>query len=363
MKTFRRITIVGGGLAGLGLGIALRRLGVPASVLEAGQYPRHRVCGEFICGRGLDVLRGWDLLDRLVSQQARWAGSARFFFGGVNGPLRQLPRRALCISRFLLDASLAREFCRMGGDLHERTQYREDTLGEGFVRASGRRRASSTLSVRWFGIKVHARAVRLEADLEMHVARDGYVGLCRLEGDTVNVCGLFRQGRSPNPHVIRGEKAQPKPNESTGRTPALGLLKGEPGSILRGRMEQAVFEERSFCAVAGLPIPDQEADEAGECRVGDALAMIPPVTGNGMSMAFESAQIAAEPLARFSQGACSWEQALTQIRSQYARTFARRLAWGAWLNRVVLCRTLQRWAAPRLMQLPAVTEFWFARTR
>jgi 2-polyprenyl-6-methoxyphenol hydroxylase-like FAD-dependent oxidoreductase len=46
------ITIVGGGLAGLTLGIGLRRRGVPAALWEAGHYPRHRVCGEFICGRG-----------------------------------------------------------------------------------------------------------------------------------------------------------------------------------------------------------------------------------------------------------------------------------------------------------------------
>ena len=42
--------VVGGGLAGLSLGTALCRAGVPVVVLEAGDYPRHRVCGEFITG-------------------------------------------------------------------------------------------------------------------------------------------------------------------------------------------------------------------------------------------------------------------------------------------------------------------------
>ena len=46
------LTIVGGGLAGLTLGIGLRQRGVPVTVYEAGRYPRHRVCGEFISGRG-----------------------------------------------------------------------------------------------------------------------------------------------------------------------------------------------------------------------------------------------------------------------------------------------------------------------
>ena len=46
------VTIVGGGLAGLTLGIALRENSVPVHIYEAGTYPRHRVCGEFISGRG-----------------------------------------------------------------------------------------------------------------------------------------------------------------------------------------------------------------------------------------------------------------------------------------------------------------------
>jgi len=61
----REITIAGGGLAGLALGISLRRHDVPVTLLEAGNYPRHRVCGEFLCGvhdETLDALGIGDLL-------------------------------------------------------------------------------------------------------------------------------------------------------------------------------------------------------------------------------------------------------------------------------------------------------------
>ena len=44
------IKIIGGGLTGLSLGIALRKLEVPVTLHEASQYPRHKVCGEFING-------------------------------------------------------------------------------------------------------------------------------------------------------------------------------------------------------------------------------------------------------------------------------------------------------------------------
>ena len=46
----REITIAGGGLAGLSLASALCSHDVRVTVLEAGAYPRHRVCGEFISG-------------------------------------------------------------------------------------------------------------------------------------------------------------------------------------------------------------------------------------------------------------------------------------------------------------------------
>jgi 2-polyprenyl-6-methoxyphenol hydroxylase-like FAD-dependent oxidoreductase len=48
VKPPRPVEIIGGGLAGLSLGIALRHRGLPVTIREAGHYPRHRVCGEFI---------------------------------------------------------------------------------------------------------------------------------------------------------------------------------------------------------------------------------------------------------------------------------------------------------------------------
>jgi 2-polyprenyl-6-methoxyphenol hydroxylase-like FAD-dependent oxidoreductase len=77
------ITIVGGGLAGLTLGIGLRRRGVPTTLWEAGHYPRHRVCGEFICRRG------WVLRELLERADAVGADTATFFSAtqsGLNKP-------------------------------------------------------------------------------------------------------------------------------------------------------------------------------------------------------------------------------------------------------------------------------------
>src|SRR5882762_9572542 len=100
------ITIIGGGLAGLTLGIALRRNGVPVTVIEAGHYPRHRVCGEFISGNGKEVLRTLDLEPDL--RDKFYAAQDIAFFTAANiVAQRDLPRTAWCISRFVLDAALS----------------------------------------------------------------------------------------------------------------------------------------------------------------------------------------------------------------------------------------------------------------
>ena len=101
------VTIIGGGLAGLTLGIGLRQHGVPVSVQEAGDYPRHRVCGEFISGGGQVVLERLGLLADFQKAGAVYARTAMFVCGTARSPVRQMAIPALCLSRHKMDALLA----------------------------------------------------------------------------------------------------------------------------------------------------------------------------------------------------------------------------------------------------------------
>ena len=80
------ITIVGGGLAGLTLGIGLRRRGVPVTVWEAGHYPRHRVCGEFISGRGQETLSRLGLREVIRTRRRGERQHRGFLFGNAIRP-------------------------------------------------------------------------------------------------------------------------------------------------------------------------------------------------------------------------------------------------------------------------------------
>jgi flavin-dependent dehydrogenase len=308
----KNIVIAGGGVAGLSLGIALRRRDVPVEIFEAGNYPRHRVCGEFISGRGQETLERLELAAALREADACAVRSIAFYSERRCCMRRPLPRPALAISRWSLDSTLATQFERLGGVLRRNTKWKSGFSQPGVVRAAGRQRNADG---RWFGMKIHARDVALEADLEMHFLRGGYIGLCRLADGAVNVCGLFSS-------VTAGSH----PRE---------LLRGTAGSLVNERLRQAEFEAESFCAVAGLPL-HTGMQLSGEARVGDALVMVPPVTGNGMSFAFESAEVAAGPISEFAAQVHDWTATLARLHRVYRTHFARRLFWANHLHRVLL---------------------------
>ncbi len=292
----RQIVIVGGGLAGLSLGIALRRRNVPVVIHEAGTYPRHRVCGEFISGVSDDVIETLGI-ERHLSDAERLE-SARWNDGA--GPLGEMRVAARGISRWELDRRLAEDFQSSGGVLQ--TQSRAEPVGE-VVWAAGRPRRAS----RWVGLKIHASNLPMDRDLEMFAGTNGYVGLAKIESRRVNICGLFRtDGRG----------------EGKGADLLLSTLDRGGLSSLAENLRRADLDAASFCAVAGF----EPGTESGpEFSIGDAAQMIPPFTGNGMSMAFESAAFALDPLLEFSAGRITWSAAAHRARHQQRRRFRRRM--------------------------------------
>ncbi len=345
-NSLKPITIVGGGLAGLTLGIGLRQRGIPVKLFEAGKYPRHRVCGEFISGAGQRSLDQLGLRKKIIEAGAHAAKTAMFFSGKIVSAVKILPEEALCISRFALDHLLAEEFRQLGGELHSGSRWTEE-FGDGTIRASGRRVQSSVDGWRYFGLKVHAQNVTLAADLEMYFVPNGYVGICQLAGGEVNICGLFRS-RTAMPELSNNWP---------------DWLKGPPGSALESRLADATFDEESFCSVAGLSLAPRKASAHDECCIGDSLTMIPPVTGNGMSMAFESAEFAIEPMANYSSGKISWNAAKETIAHRCDEKFSQRLTWANVLGKGLFHSTFRHWSLQLASRVPGIWSAFYSRTR
>ncbi len=309
----KKITIAGGGLAGLALGLALRKRSIPVRIMEAASYPRHRVCGEFISGIQQEELiaLGVDDLFRTTMRprDMLWLDGARPIFRAV------LPEAAYGVSRFELDAALAERFVGAGGELLTRTRYTNDKEEEGTVVASGRKQCMSP----WLGLKGHYEGLRLSADLEVHLGKSAYVGLTKVEDDRVNVCGLFHRTAPLN----GGQQVLEQAVEDAGLT-GLAL-----------RMREAHLHADSLKGINRFYLGWQS--QSGKAvRIGDAAAMIPPFTGNGMTMALQSALAAVEPLAKWSRGDSSWTAARCMIRKTIGRLFSRRLRWARGLQWLLL---------------------------
>jgi len=299
----KEVTITGGGLSGLALAVVLRRHGVPVQVLEAGAYSRHRVCGEFISGVSGATLADLGIADLLADarslQGLSWIGNGRTLHRDC------LPVAALGISRFVLDDRLQRRVTEMGGQIQTRARV-DPIAGEGRVWSAGRHRTTGS---RWIGLKAHVRGVALTDDLELHLGRNGYAGLCPVEDGWVNVCGLFRRNRG-----LAGPLAELLPTYlHAGGNPALAE-----------RVRLAEWRAGSACAVAGIAF-NSSPTPPGLLRVGDAASFIPPFTGNGMSMAFQSAETACGPLVAWAAGRLDWPSVVERIRSGLARRFRQRL--------------------------------------
>ena len=321
----RGIRIVGGGLAGLSLGVALRSRGVPVELWEAGALPRHRVCGEFISGVRPATLEFLGIAD-LLADAHRHETVVWYRGDGHRCYRARLPRPALGISRHALDERIARRLEDLGGGVRREERWRGSLDEPGSVLGTGRKAERGSP---WIGLKVHAEAPRehREGDLALFLGEGGYLGMSAVEGGWWNACGLFRKrpGVRASKEALLGRYAEASGIETLAgdRFPAVRAGSGVGVSAL------------SFA----LPAPSRD----GLLRLGDAWGLIPPFTGNGMSIAFESAEIAVLPLLRWAAGEEEWARVVTAIEEAHQRRFRRRFQVARILHGWLLSPRRQRW--------------------
>jgi flavin-dependent dehydrogenase len=316
----RPFQIVGGGLAGLALAIGLRSRGCPVIVHEAGNYPRHRVCGEFIAG--LDPVAIREMGIESILNEAIMNQTTVWFCGKKPVLEARLPQSAPSLSRHKMDAGLAALFRKQGGDLHTGKRVSLSPLidkkGEGWIFTCGRKPQTDSPLI---GLKCHLHNFPMSADLEMHLGKGGYVGITKVENNTRNLCGLFR--RQPSKGLKDSELI-------------LQYLREHQLQSLADKLTCATTVEGSFCAVAALQYSRSTIRDDNTLCLGDAAAMIPPFTGHGMALALQSAHIALDPLLAYASGKSTWENTCNFIHRQTRLKFSKRRRRARFLNAILL---------------------------
>lgn len=283
------IVVIGAGPAGCAAAIALAQANRRVTMLERTTEAQESVCGEFLGGDAVALLRGLGVdLAALGAVRLRGARAAT----GRHEATAALPFEAYGLSRRLLDAAL-QQCAQAAGVRLERGVAVPGArrLGEGWE-VAGVRTRHVVLATGKHNLRGHARqpgrgAIGLKLHLEgldlppvvslLHFA-GGYAGLQPGPGGLANLCAAMT-GAPP------GSAAAMLDRIRQGSALAERLLRGARPLWARP------------LAVAGVPYGfRQQGGVAGLYRIGDQLSVIPSFTGDGMAMALASGLAAARAI-------------------------------------------------------------------
>ena len=113
------VAVIGAGLAGSSAAISLAQVRYKVLLLEAGRYPRPKVCGEFLSPESVAIMNELNCLDSLQKLQPVRIDRLRITVPNGSEWRSVLPYPALGISRFALDKTLV-DFAVKSG-----VEYRE----------------------------------------------------------------------------------------------------------------------------------------------------------------------------------------------------------------------------------------------
>lgn len=277
--------ILGGGIAGLSAALSLAEKGATPLLIEAGDYPFHKVCGEFISPETLPLLHKWNIFPELIDRVRFRTPTQEMLF--------TFPSPAGSLSHLQLDPSLAREARRLGVDLLTNTrverwqtlasQEHELLLSDGqaiqakhLLLATGRfpllQSKPFIQNARYLGFKAHFRGLTLTSTLEMFSSPGLYFGIVPVEDGLYNLAGLVQLSVAQKTASLDDLLVSIRRNHPT----------------LDAYMSEAIPQFREWMQVRiprfGLkditPLPRTY-------YIGDAVLTVPPASGNGLSLAIQ----------------------------------------------------------------------------
>ncbi|WP_170065479.1 NAD(P)/FAD-dependent oxidoreductase [Abditibacterium utsteinense] len=392
------VAIVGGGLSGCAAASELARAGVDVALFEAGQLPRHRVCGEFLSPESRATLSRIGVVDDIEAAGARDVKLARFCCQNQSADFDLGDASGLAISRFTLDPILFEAAKNAGARafLGAKTRFlqTESEKGDGFrfevngqswraravILAAGRAqspRAEPTNRVestnngrapqkmeaknkaRFCGLKAHFSGVDLGVGtVEMHLFRGGYCGLVRVEGEATNACLMTDYARlqKTSPAAFWDELLAQNPQLRARFTSATRLTPW----CSTGNVSFEKFRPVGTSKPQNKSTQDEIA--RGILCAGDAAGYIHPLTGDGMAMALRAGELAAT-CARLQMRGLDAGEAARLYQAAWEREFTPRLKLAAQLHPLALRPEWARPVLPWLRCFPALRRALVRGTR
>jgi flavin-dependent dehydrogenase len=353
------IAIIGGGPAGASAAITAVRLGNRVGLFEARDFPRHKVCGEFLSAESLELLA--DLLQDLPSasvvfREAPVIGRTRLFFGSrmIEAPVSP---PALSISRYDLDALLWDAALRAGVKAYSNCEVGCEGDGPFALAAScGNWTAKSVIIAagrwsqftrdrtpppgpKWIGVKAHFREAGAALSTDLYFFDQGYCGVQPVAPDTVNACAMVRSDQAKTlEEVLELHPALGK--RAAGWRPLMPPVTTAPL----------------------LHLPPQPA-HGNMVFAGDAATFIDPFAGDGISIALRSGRIAAQCLSDFLARRVGLSDAVESYRREYMAQFSPLFAAAARIRSLFGLPAPAKPLVFELLRLPGALQYLIRKTR
>lgn len=365
------VAVIGGGLAGCSAAITLAEQGHTVALLEAADYPRHRVCGEFLSPECVDTLDALGAMEAVRAHKPTWMTYAVITTPeGVRWE-RDLPGTAMGISRYALDALLAERAAGAGASVYTNNRVTGITgnLADGFtitarqpvqarvvIAAHGKRGSLDRALDRDFlkrrqpyvGLKMHYHAPPVASRVELHTFTGGYCGLSDVEDGRVNACLLVRDD------VFRAAGSS---------IPAFVDWMGEQNAALGAWLADAAPALDRWQSISQVPFLDKRIVEGDVLMTGDAAGLIAPLAGNGMGMALDGGRLAAQHVSAYLRGESSPDALLRGYAAAWRGQFRMRLRVGRLLQSLMLRPALMTAGLRAANTLPALGDFFIRQTR
>lgn len=368
------VAIIGAGVAGSSLAKKLAERGWETVLLDSQTFPRHKVCGEFLSPEARGTLKALGLEERVQALRPASIERARLIFDHGAEIEVALPGAAWGLSRYSLDAELHHAAQQAGAQLQTGTAVTDvHSIGTSFniqtrqqgkvndiqartvIAAWGSNRRSGLPGNRtpspkqsYMGVKTHYSGIAMDNAIEMYFFRGGYLGLCPIEDGHVNAAALLER----ESFAGTGKSIMSFMAAAVSRSPQLEARLAHAEPLMGTQAAVApVYLNRKPTAWNELPL------------MGDAAAMIPPLCGDGMSMALRSADLSAPLAHRYLQG----ELSLAGWQKEYSRLiqseFGGPMQWGSLLQWLFAFPALTRLIPAAAIAAPGLVQGLVRATR
>jgi flavin-dependent dehydrogenase len=282
----------------------LSKIGLKVILIEKNEYPKHKVCGEYVSNEVRSYLK-WLSLDISELNPTR---ITKLEFSTADGKAIKcnLPLGGFGVSRYSLDAFLLRRAVENGCEIIQdnvdnivfadqiftvSTSNNRIINCEIVIGAFGKRsnidqklkREFVQKKSHWLAVKAHYSGEFPDDLVGLHNFEGGYCGVSKVENKIINICYL-----ASYESFKRYKSIEEYQNQVVTQNPQLKLIFNN---------SKMLFD--TSLTISQVSFDKKTTVENHILMIGDTAGLIHPLCGNGMAMAIHSAKIVSELIGDF----------------------------------------------------------------